>query len=53
MHERSMTLAAETPTPTITKPDLEDVRDVKPKALRPYKVVVLDWSTEVTPSARW
>jgi hypothetical protein len=30
------------PTPTITKPDLDEIRDVKPKALRPYKVVVLD-----------
>ena len=30
------------PTPTITRPDLDEVRDVKPKALRPYKVVVLD-----------
>ena len=29
-------------TPTITKPDLDEVRDVKPKALLPYKVVVLD-----------
>jgi hypothetical protein len=33
------------PTPTITKPDLDEVRDVKPKALLPYKVVVLDSST--------
>jgi len=30
------------PTPTITKPDLERIRAVVPKALRPYKVVVLD-----------
>ncbi len=28
--------------PTITKPDLDEVRDVTPKALRPYKVVGLD-----------
>jgi len=32
-------------TPTITRPDLDDVREVKPKALRPYKVVVLDRMT--------
>ena len=36
-----MLLTAES-TPTITRPDLDEVRDVKPKALRPYKVVVLD-----------
>ena len=30
------------PTPTITRPDLDEVRDVKPKALRPYRVIVLD-----------
>jgi hypothetical protein len=35
-------IAAQTPTPTITRPDLDEVRDVKPKALRPYKVVVQD-----------
>jgi len=29
-------------TPTMTKPDLDEVRDVKPKVLRPFKVVVLD-----------
>jgi hypothetical protein len=39
------------PTPTITRPDLDEIRDVKPKALLPYKVVVLDWTTEVAPSA--
>jgi len=43
-------LSNESPTPTITRPDLERDQDVQPKALRPYKVVVLDWSTEVTPS---
>src|SRR5215210_2415286 len=32
------------PGPATTKPDLEDVRDVRPKALRPYRVVVLDCS---------
>jgi ATP-dependent Clp protease adapter protein ClpS len=31
-------------TPTITRPDLDQRRDVLPKALRPYKVVVLDCS---------
>ena len=31
-------------TPTITRPDLDRDQDVKPKALRPYKVVVLDCS---------
>jgi ATP-dependent Clp protease adaptor protein ClpS len=30
------------PTPTITRPDLDRDQDVKPKALRPHKVVVLD-----------
>ncbi|MCC6179218.1 MAG: ATP-dependent Clp protease adaptor ClpS [Chloroflexi bacterium] len=30
------------PAPTITRPDLDEVRGVAPKALRPYKVVVLD-----------
>jgi len=34
-------------TPTITRPDLDEVRDVKPKALLPYKVVVLNWTTRV------
>ena len=34
--------AAISPGPTTTKPDLEDVRDVRPKALRPHKVIVLD-----------
>ena len=34
--------ATTSPGPTITKPDLDEVRDVKPKALRPFKVVVLD-----------
>ncbi len=34
--------ARTSPGPTITKPDLDEVRDVKPKALRPFKVVVLD-----------
>jgi ATP-dependent Clp protease adaptor protein ClpS len=29
-------------TPTITRPDLDRGQDVKPKALLPYKVVVLD-----------
>jgi ATP-dependent Clp protease adaptor protein ClpS len=29
-------------TPTITRPDVDEARDVKSKALRPYKVVVLD-----------
>jgi hypothetical protein len=29
-------------TPTITRPDLERDQDVTPKALRPFKVVVLD-----------
>jgi hypothetical protein len=33
------------PTPTITRPDLDEVRDVKPKALRPYKVVVMESTT--------
>ncbi len=37
----------QTPTPTITRPDLERDQDVTPKALRPYKVVVLDWTTRV------
>jgi len=37
-----MTPAAQTPTTTITKPDLDLIRDVQPKAPRPYKVVVLD-----------
>src|SRR5690242_2861999 len=32
-------------TPTITRPDLDRDQDVKPKALLPYKVVVLDWPT--------
>ena len=32
------------PTPTITKPHLDEVRDVKPKALRPHKDMVLDWT---------
>jgi hypothetical protein len=32
-------------TPTITRPDLDRDQDVTPKALRPYKVVVLDWTT--------
>ena len=36
--------ATTSPGPTITKPDLDEVRDVKPKALRPFKVVVLDCS---------
>src|SRR3954453_23282443 len=30
------------PTPTITRPDLDRDQDVKPKGLRPHKVVVLD-----------
>jgi hypothetical protein len=34
-------------TPTITRPDLDRDRVVTPKALRPHKVVVLDWSTRV------
>ena len=33
--------AAET-TPTITRPDLDRDQDVEPKALRPWRVVVLD-----------
>jgi|tagenome__1003787_1003787.scaffolds.fasta_scaffold19685214_3 hypothetical protein len=33
------------PTPTIARPDLDRDQDVKPKGLRPHKVVVLDWST--------
>lgn len=33
------------PTPTITRPDLDRDQDVKPRALRPFKVVVLDWTT--------
>src|SRR4051794_24519832 len=32
------------PGPTITRPDLDRDQGVKPKALRPYKVVVLDCS---------
>ncbi len=32
-------------TLTITKPDLDQIRDVQPKAPQPYKVVVVDWST--------
>ena len=36
--------ATTSPGPTITKPDLDEVRDVQPKALRPFKVVVLDCS---------
>ena len=28
--------------PIITRPDLERDQDVKPKALRPYRVIVLD-----------
>src|SRR5262249_60890339 len=39
---KMMRSVAEAPTPTITRPDLDEVRDVKPKALRPYKVIVLD-----------
>jgi len=39
---RPTSICDKSPTPTITKPDLDDVRDVKPKAPRPYKVVVLD-----------
>jgi hypothetical protein len=35
-------ISGDSPTPTITRPDLGEIRDVKPKALRPYKVVVLD-----------
>jgi len=34
--------SGESPTPTITRPDLDQDRIVQPKALRPYKVVVLD-----------
>ena len=34
--------SSESPTPTITRPDLERDQDVKPKALRPHKVIVLD-----------
>jgi ATP-dependent Clp protease adapter protein ClpS len=42
---RTLRLQATTsPGPTITKPDLDEVRDVQPKALRPFKVVVLDCS---------
>jgi hypothetical protein len=35
------TLRAES-TPTITRPDLDRDQRVQPKALRPFKVVVLD-----------
>jgi hypothetical protein len=35
-------------SPTVTWPDLDEVRDVKRKALRPDEVVVLDRTTEVT-----
>jgi len=35
-------------TPTITRPDLDRDQDIVPKALRPYKVVVLDWTTRDT-----
>lgn len=40
-------------TPTITRPDLDrDVRST-PKALRPFTVVVLDWTTECSiPASR-
>src|SRR3712207_4386036 len=34
--------AAASRGPTITRPDLDEVRDVRPKALRAFKVVVLD-----------
>jgi hypothetical protein len=34
-------------TPTVTRPDLDRDQDVKPKALLPYKVVVLDRTTRV------
>jgi hypothetical protein len=33
--------------PTITRPDLERDQDVTPKALRPYKVVVVNQTTRV------
>jgi len=36
---------SQSPTPTITRPDLDRDQDVTPKALRPYKVIVLDWTT--------
>jgi hypothetical protein len=54
-HALRMMPHAERPgsTPTITRPDLDRDQDVKPKGLRPHKVVVLNWSTEVTPSAKW
>jgi hypothetical protein len=39
---------SQSPTPTITRPDLDRDQRVQPKALRPYKVVVLDWTTRVT-----
>jgi hypothetical protein len=34
-------------TPTIARPDLDRGQRVQPKALRPHKVVVLDWTTRV------
>ena len=45
-HHMCMVLRVERtgPTPTITRPDLDRDQDVKPKGLRPYKVVVLDCS---------
>jgi len=46
-------VSVEAPTPTITRPDLNRDQDIQPKALRPYRVVVLDWPTEITPSASW
>ena len=45
--------SGESPTPTITRPDLDQDRIVQPKALRPYKVVVLDWTDEVTRPRLW
>jgi hypothetical protein len=39
-------------TPTTTRPDLDRDQDVKPKGLRPHKVVVLDWTIRATPSPR-
>ena len=42
------TLPTAETTPTITRPDLDRDQDVQPRALRPHKVVVLDWTTVCT-----
>jgi len=35
-------ISVEAPTPTITRPDVDQDNRTQPKALRPHKVVVLD-----------